>query len=305
MLESIRLPLSLTPLENNLISSKDLSSPSGSAIYGYDEANSCVRLAREAQECFMRIRREELAPSKKLDFWSTCVAIDVVILFGVAGFHKNMPAYHRFSSCMLIGVLFFLVVCLPMIVSAGKELNKVRQRANPIYEQAKILIDSIKERLDALVTIFPENIVQGGVLKDIEITETLKDNLDQWIDTLRMVHGWDDLAQHWNPPERAFVANNANNCRYFVNETFNRYRSTRHLVEVISKIEEFRASVIRTLSPQIEQERDIAAMTGVTNRLLRQLLGLIYNNMGQEREEILRDLKSLNKAYKERERSRR
>jgi hypothetical protein len=305
MLESTRSPLSWRPLENNLISCTDLSaSSSGSAVYRYDDANSCARLAREAQECFMRIRREEPAPSKKLDFWSTCIAIDVVILFGVAGFHKRMPAYHRFSSCMLIGVLFFLVVCLPMLVSAGKELDKVRQIANPIYERARILIDSIKERLDALVTIFPENIVQGGAVRDMEITEKLKDNLDQWIDTLRMVHGWDDLAQHWNPPERAFVANHANSCRYFVNETFNRYRSTRHLVEVISKIEEFRASIIRTLYPQTEQERDTPAMTRVANGLLRQLLGLIYRNMGQEREEILRDLKSLNRAYRERQKSR-
>lgn len=258
-----RLPLTLGFCANNLIPSESGHSTSSSSSgippsYRYPEANRCSQIAFEAREWFSIASREGPIASKKITSWTIC-SLTTALSVGVAAALSRTSAYRRLLiPVAVIGAIFFFVVCLPKLLGARKELNDLEDVESQFYRRVETLINDVITRIGHVNMIFPEGAIVNGQLTDnFEINQDLQDGLDRWIDTLRLVHGWDDFAhylqfqilqQSVNLAERGNLSRTAQgrNLRHF-NEDVTVLGT--HLPDIIQSIEQCRQSIETILSP--------------------------------------------------------
>jgi hypothetical protein len=149
----------------------------------------------DTENCLRRINREKPDVYHKINSW-TIYPLIIGVSVGVAAALSRTSAYRRLLiPFAVIGLIFFVVVCLPKLFGALKELNRLKEAENQIYRQVETLIIDISTRINAVESIFP------GTNKDspirFEINQELKDKLDLFIESLRLVHGWDNFRSYW------------------------------------------------------------------------------------------------------------
>lgn len=239
----IRFPLSLEICENNALSESS-SSSSNATSYRYPEANRCSQLTLEAENCFREIRSQESFAKMKaallaISFIATPIAaVRAVVLRRIS------------ISCAIVGTIFFLLLCLEGLKRVYHGVKNARQQDISIYRTAEILINDISLRLKQVSTIFPEGAIQEGKLTQaIEINKAFRDQLDQWIDSLRLLHGWNRLRDIWQPYKLQFFEGIEEVNQHFVVD-----RSFEHLTDTLDKIiktvESCRDNVENILTPK-------------------------------------------------------
>lgn len=234
LVSSVRSPLSLGLCENNQIHQHGASASSSSSgpapSYHYPEANRCEEVAWGVRDRLGWLSRRGRFAAKKFTAVSIRSLITAVSV-GVAVVLSRTSGYRRLLIPLaVIGAIFFFVICLPKLFGIRKELNEVKVAENQIYRQAETLINDIFTRISAVNTIFPEGaIVEGQLTENFAINQELQDHLDRWIDTLRLVHGWDIVT-------RSGVEGNLRHLNGFG-------ALTTHLPDIIQSIESSRDAV--------------------------------------------------------------
>jgi hypothetical protein len=245
---STRLPLSLGPCQNNEItsSSSSSSSSSGSRVYRYPDANQCSEIACGAERLFREMPGVTAAAKKKTQSWMIYSILFNAVGVGVAALLSRTPAYRRLLiPITVIGAIFFLVVCLRKLFRAMKEENRLKEIENRAYSQLETFINDIFTRINAVNTIFPDGAIQNGQLtENFEINQGLENNLEEWVNTLRLVHGWEVLSDRVTR-SRLFDMIEGN--RPQVVQSVNVL--TTHLPDIIQSIEDCRTAVAVITNP--------------------------------------------------------
>jgi len=209
------------------------------------------------------------------------------------------PAWLLVIMTVMGGAIFFFAICLPMLVRAFMQVRNGGRAEDEIYQQAETLINDISQKLHELYTIFPTAVIHEGKLTpDFKITKDLNDNLDRWIDSLRIIHGWDTLAHSWPTDQQSFRDTNEWQRHYFVEETFNRLST--NLADIVQKIEDSRENIKQTLQSESQESPH---RTETCRILLNELLCSV-RNFEQREQDLRNEAASLRNAYSAGARSR-